>query len=61
VLTRSDHVSGSDRLAEAAERLGISEHDVVVNIQGDQPLFAAEVVEQVARPCSTTRRCRCRP
>ncbi len=50
VMTRSDHVSGSDRLAEAAERLGISEHDVVVNIQGDQPLFPPEVVEQVARP-----------
>ncbi|MBW1636500.1 MAG: 3-deoxy-manno-octulosonate cytidylyltransferase [Deltaproteobacteria bacterium] len=50
VMTRSDHVSGSDRLAEAAELLGISEHDVVVNIQGDQPLFPVEVIEQVARP-----------
>ncbi len=50
VMTRADHVSGTDRLAEAAERLGISEHDVVVNIQGDQPLFPAEIVEQVARP-----------
>lgn len=50
VITRKDHVSGSDRLAEAAELVGISEHDVVVNIQGDQPLFPAEVVEQVARP-----------
>lgn len=50
VMTRDDHVSGSDRLAEAAELVGISEHDVVVNIQGDQPLFPAEVVEQVARP-----------
>lgn len=50
VVTRKDHVSGSDRLAEAAELLGISEHDIVVNIQGDQPLFPAEVVEQVARP-----------
>jgi len=50
VLTRNDHVSGSDRLAEAAELLDISEHDVVVNIQGDQPLFDAEVVEQVAGP-----------
>lgn len=50
VLTRSDHVTGSDRLAEAAERLDISEHDVVVNIQGDQPLFSEEVIEQVARP-----------
>jgi len=50
VITRDDHVSGSDRLAEAAELLDISEHDVVVNIQGDQPLFDAEVIEQVARP-----------
>jgi 3-deoxy-manno-octulosonate cytidylyltransferase (CMP-KDO synthetase) len=50
IMTRSDHVSGSDRLAEAAEKLGISEHDVVVNIQGDQPLFPAEVIEQVAFP-----------
>ena len=50
VITRKDHVSGSDRLAEAAELVGISEHDVVVNIQGDQPLFPEEVVEQVASP-----------
>lgn len=50
VLTRANHVTGSDRLAEAAELLGISEHDVVVNIQGDQPLFPEEVIEQVALP-----------
>lgn len=50
VLTRKDHVSGTDRLAEAAELLKISEHDVVVNIQGDQPLFKPEVVKQVAQP-----------
>ncbi|MEE4242449.1 MAG: 3-deoxy-manno-octulosonate cytidylyltransferase [Desulfopila sp.] len=50
VLTRNDHVSGTDRLAEAAEKIGISEHDVVVNIQGDQPLFPGEVIDQVARP-----------
>ena len=50
VMTRNNHVSGSDRLAEAAEILKISEHDVVVNIQGDQPLFPAEVVELVAQP-----------
>lgn len=50
VLTREDHVSGTDRLAEAAEKIGISEHDIVVNIQGDQPLFPEEVIEQVAQP-----------
>ncbi|MEW6427508.1 MAG: 3-deoxy-manno-octulosonate cytidylyltransferase [Thermodesulfobacteriota bacterium] len=50
VMTRSDHVSGTDRLAEAASLLGIAETDVVVNIQGDQPLFPAEVIHQVAGP-----------
>jgi 3-deoxy-manno-octulosonate cytidylyltransferase (CMP-KDO synthetase) len=50
VMTRSDHVSGTDRLAEAAESMEISENDVVVNIQGDQPLFAEEVIRQVALP-----------
>jgi len=50
VMTKKDHVSGTDRLAEAASLLRIPEQDVVVNIQGDQPLFEAEVVEQVARP-----------
>lgn len=50
VMTRKDHATGTDRLAEAAERLDIEEHDVIVNIQGDQPLFPEEIVEQVARP-----------
>ena len=50
VMTRNDHVSGSDRLAEAAELIGLGDDDIVVNIQGDQPLFPPQVVEQVARP-----------
>lgn len=50
VMTRSDHASGTDRLAEAAVLMNIAEQDVVVNIQGDQPLFPAEVVTQVASP-----------
>ena len=50
VMTREDHVSGSDRLAEAAEKIDISEQDVVVNIQGDQPFFHSEVIDQVAGP-----------
>lgn len=50
VMTGSNHASGTDRLAEAAELLEIDEQDVVVNIQGDQPLFAPEVIEQVAGP-----------
>lgn len=50
VMTRPDHLSGTDRLAEAASLLDIAEQDVVVNIQGDQPLFDAAVVAQVATP-----------
>lgn len=50
VMTRSDHVTGTDRLAEAALLLDISDEEIIVNIQGDQPLFAAEIVEQVTRP-----------
>ena len=50
VMTRSDHASGTDRLAEAATKLNIPEQDVVVNIQGDQPLFPPEVIQQVAQP-----------
>ena len=50
VMTRPDHATGTDRLAEAADLIDISEHDIVVNIQGDQPLFPTEVIEQVAGP-----------
>jgi 3-deoxy-manno-octulosonate cytidylyltransferase (CMP-KDO synthetase) len=50
VITSREHVSGTDRLAEAATLLSIPEQDVVVNIQGDQPLFPAEVIAQVATP-----------
>lgn len=50
VMTSRDHVSGTDRLAEAANLMDIAEQDVVVNIQGDQPCFHTEIIEQVARP-----------
>lgn len=50
VMTRSDHATGTDRLAEAALLLDVSDQEIIVNIQGDQPLFPAEIVEQVVRP-----------
>lgn len=50
VMTKPDHATGTDRLAEAASLIDITEHDIIVNVQGDQPLFPAEVVEQVAAP-----------
>jgi 3-deoxy-manno-octulosonate cytidylyltransferase (CMP-KDO synthetase) len=48
VLTRSDHPSGSDRLAEACERLGLDGADRIVNVQGDEPLIDPALVRRCA-------------
>ncbi len=48
LLTRSDHVSGSDRLAEACQLLGLHDQDMVVNVQGDEPLIDTALVAAVA-------------
>lgn len=46
--TRSDHASGSDRIAEVAERLGLSGDQVIVNLQGDEPEMPPACLDQVA-------------
>lgn len=48
VLTRDDHPSGSDRLAEACALLGLDGDDLVVNVQGDEPLIAPSLINGVA-------------
>ncbi|ABI56782.1 3-deoxy-manno-octulosonate cytidylyltransferase [Alkalilimnicola ehrlichii MLHE-1] len=48
VMTRHDHPSGTDRLAEVAERLGLDDDQIVVNLQGDEPLMPGRLVRQVA-------------
>ena len=48
LMTRADHVSGTDRLAEAAKRLKLKEREIVVNVQGDEPLIAPRLIRQVA-------------
>ena len=49
VLTRADHLSGSDRLAEACGLLGLVDDDIVVNVQGDEPLIDPALINAVAR------------
>ena len=48
VMTRADHVSGSDRVMEVAETCGWPDDQVVVNVQGDEPLIPPDVIDQVA-------------
>ena len=48
LATRGDHASGSDRLAEACERLGLADDEVVVNVQGDEPLIEPALIRAVA-------------
>ena len=49
VLTRQDHPSGSDRLAEACELLGLTDEELVINVQGDEPLIDPALVGQLAQ------------
>ncbi|MCK6424679.1 MAG: 3-deoxy-manno-octulosonate cytidylyltransferase [Burkholderiaceae bacterium] len=49
LLTRADHPTGSDRLAEACEQLGLQGRDIVVNVQGDEPLIDPGLIRACAQ------------
>lgn len=49
VLTDTHHTSGSDRLAQACDLLGLGDDQMVVNVQGDEPLIEPALVDAVAR------------
>jgi len=48
-MTRNDHATGTDRLSEVAQQLGLADDAVVVNVQGDEPLLPAAVIDQVGQ------------
>ncbi|MFM8590395.1 MAG: 3-deoxy-manno-octulosonate cytidylyltransferase [Limnohabitans sp.] len=48
LITRKDHPSGSDRLAEAAELMGLEDAELVVNVQGDEPLIDPWLINAVS-------------
>ncbi|ABC29492.1 3-deoxy-D-manno-octulosonate cytidylyltransferase [Hahella chejuensis KCTC 2396] len=48
LMTRADHPSGTDRLAECADTLELDDDEIVVNVQGDEPMLPAELISQVA-------------
>ncbi len=50
VKTSPAHPSGTDRVAEAAQKLGLQDFDLVVNIQADQPLFESGMIDEIVGP-----------
>ena len=57
LLTRSDHASGSDRLAEACVALGLDGADMVVNVQGDEPLIDPALIARTAELLALSTDC----
>ena len=48
VMTKEDHISGTDRIAEASKILNISKNSIVINVQGDEPLMNYKLINQLA-------------
>ena len=50
IMTQKEHPSGTDRVAEAAQKMDLQKDDLIVNIQGDQPLFEPIAISQLLAP-----------
>jgi 3-deoxy-manno-octulosonate cytidylyltransferase (CMP-KDO synthetase) len=57
LLTRADHATGSDRLAEACQLLGLADDAIVVNVQGDEPLIDPALIDACANLLSRQSEC----
>ena len=53
IVTRADHATGTDRLAEAASQLGLKPEAIVVNVQGDEPLLEPALIHRMAELLKT--------
>jgi len=47
VMTSTTHQSGTDRIYEAAQKLGLAEDEIIINVQGDEPFIETEVVQAI--------------
>lgn len=56
VMTRTDHISGTDRVHEVVAQLGLADDAVVVGVQGDEPLIPPAVIDQVAANLAASTR-----
>jgi len=56
-MTRADHPSGSDRVAEVIAARGWANSDIIVNVQGDEPCMAAALIDQVAADLASRGDC----
>ena len=57
LLTRDDHPTGTDRIAEIAQQLKLPDNAIVVNVQGDEPLIPAVLINQVAQALAAHPAC----
>ncbi len=55
-MTRADHESGTDRLQEVVAKLQLDDQQIVVNVQGDEPLIPSAVIDQVAQNLASSER-----
>lgn len=54
ILTSKEHQSGTDRINEAASKLGLSENEIIINVQADEPFIEEAVVKSVIERAKTT-------
>lgn len=64
VMTSPEHPSGTDRLAEVAQRMNLDDEQIIVNVQGDEPLIDPDLINQVAQvliqqPSASIATCAC--